>query len=141
VTHHPRPTTAPDDSPSACALLDAELTAAAAARRFVHGQLAGWACAEHADVAVLLVSEVVTNALQHTPSGRIRLTVSRRGRAVRCEVEDGSAEQPRLRTPQDGDEGGRGLLLVHRLATRWGSVVKGGGKTVWFELADRVAGP
>jgi hypothetical protein len=60
---------------------------------------------------------------------------------LRVEIVDGRAESlPRLRTPDDDDEGGRGLLLVSALARSWGSERLSAGKCVWFELAPPLAG-
>ncbi|OIV37348.1 protein kinase [Mangrovactinospora gilvigrisea] len=85
------------------------------------------------DVAELLVSELVTNALRHG-YGDIRLRLLR-DRSIVCEVWDSALAQPRQRRARATDEGGRGLQLVGMLADRWGSRRTPRGKTVWFELA------
>ena len=81
----------------------------------------------------LLVSELVTNAVLHASSAaRLDVHVSRT--SIRVEVFD---EDARLPEPKDADDratGGRGLLLVDRIASRWGSESKQGGKVVWFEM-------
>lgn len=95
-----------------------------------------------AETLILLVSELVTNAVVHT--GRpavLRLLLSglRDGAVakVRLEVADMSACPPAPRCA-DGDEtGGRGLALVEGLADRWGWSYDGPGKRIWCEL-DRV---
>lgn len=87
----------------------------------------------------LLVSELVTNAVRHpSASGPIEMTVTLRGGRVRVEVSDPGGEgfrKPSVAQPPPPDAlGGRGLLIVDRVATRWG--VDGGRPTrVWFELA------
>jgi hypothetical protein len=50
-----------------------------------------------------------------------------------CEVSDGSSTVPHLRRADRYDEGGRGLLLVARLADRWGSRATRTGKTIWAQ--------
>lgn len=60
----------------------------------------------------------------------------RRGEfAVWAEVFDRDLRQPRIKVADEDDEGGRGLYLVERLSTRWGSRPTRDGKWVWFELA------
>jgi anti-sigma regulatory factor (Ser/Thr protein kinase) len=88
------------------------------------------------EVAVLLVSELVTNAIRY---GRppIQLRAARHGQGIRVEVTDGERRAPAPAPGRDGDEvpeGGRGLLLVEGLADRWGWSPNGRGKLVWFEL-------
>jgi anti-sigma regulatory factor (Ser/Thr protein kinase) len=90
------------------------------------------------EVAVLLVSELVTNAIRY---GRppILLRAVRHGPGLRVEVTDGERRAPALaqeRDPSRGEvaEGGRGLILVEGLADRWGWSAVGRGKVVWFEL-------
>lgn len=103
------------------------------ARRLAGGQLAFWGLGEHREIAELLVSELVTNALRHG-AGSIRLSLRARCGMVRCEVEDAGATVPRVRRSGEGDEGGRGLRLVSMLSSGWGSTRTPTGKVVWFEL-------
>ena len=88
-----------------------------------------------ADDAVLLVSELATNALTHSASGlggTFAVTVSHRSSDVRVEI----ADQGGPWTPDmTGDElHGRGLLIVGSLARAWGITGDDSGRTVWFEL-------
>lgn len=96
---------------------------------------------DHIERAVLLVSELVTNAIVHAASD-IRVRVRARP-VTRVEVEDRSPRLPdapppeRVPTPIDSLEpGGLGLTIVERLASRWGADrhPDGDGKVVWFEL-------
>lgn len=111
------------------------------ARRLAGGQLAFWGFGEHREIAELLVSELVTNALRHG-AGSIRLGLRARNGLLRFEVEDADGKIPRVRRPSDGDEGGRGLRLVSMLSSGWGSARTPTGKVVWFELlAPSPTGP
>ena len=88
------------------------------------------------DDAALLVTEVATNALRHGGPGVDLWLRPVQDGGLRVEIVDGRAESlPRLRTPEDDDEGGRGLLMVSVLARAWGSERLSAGKCVWFELA------
>ncbi len=86
------------------------------------------------DSVVLLMSELVTNALVH---GRSPLSVRlrRTGSRVIVEVSDCDPRLPRRRHADFDDEGGRGLELVSLIASRWGTRSVGDGKVVWAEIA------
>lgn len=86
------------------------------------------------ELAVLLVSELVTNATVHAGS-KIRLTVYVDSRWVRVEVKDDGPGQPVLRSSTPNHLKGRGLAVVDRLSTDWGTDQHKGHKTVWFEIA------
>ena len=108
-------------------------TSARAAREFVAGVLEGWGRLAQVEPAVLLTSELVTNAIVHARS-QIALTVRMNGESLRVIVLDESAERPRLRYRRDDLGSGRGLGLVDALAVSWGVSPSGQGKAVWFEL-------
>ena len=90
------------------------------------------------DDAVLLTSELVTNAITHTASGRggkVMVTVYRANTRVRVEVrDDGSDEIPVVRRHDEARDSGYGLGLVELMAHRWGH--RGGrrNRVVWFML-------
>lgn len=90
-----------------------------------------------ADVVELLTSELLTNAVRHSPAGApVTVHVGRRPGALRVTVHDAGADQPTLQDAGPEDENGRGLLLVHTLATAWGVEHHlQSGKSVWFETA------
>lgn len=103
------------------------------ARRFTRGQLRRWQLDELADTAELLVSELVTNAVIHG-GGCPVLSLRRRRGLLRCAVTDDCAAVPRRRPQSPDSESGRGVHLLDVLAHRWGVLLRGRGKTVWFEL-------
>jgi anti-sigma regulatory factor (Ser/Thr protein kinase) len=82
------------------------------------------------DTAVLLISELVTNAVLHG-TGEIRVTIDIDDGDARFAVCDEGHGTPAVR-PEPGPDGGWGLRLVGELASRWG--VREGRTHVWFEL-------
>lgn len=89
--------------------------------------------------AVLLVSELVGNAVRHTGARVFGLRMGRRRGWIRIEVRDPSRGLPCLMPVQDMDISGRGLFLVDKLSDRWGVDLLPLGKTTWCEMrvADR----
>ncbi|PPK93102.1 anti-sigma regulatory factor (Ser/Thr protein kinase) [Kineococcus xinjiangensis] len=85
------------------------------------------------ELASLLVSELVGNAVLHaTPPATLTCTV--RQSALRLEVTDSSPRPPQLATAGPSDTGGRGMLLVQTLSSRWGVESTPHGKLVWVEI-------
>jgi anti-sigma regulatory factor (Ser/Thr protein kinase) len=112
------------------------------ARLIVQSVLSGWGDdAAVVQVAVLLASEVVTNAIvhasPHATDGRVGMTVDGNDESARVEVTDGYRGLPLARAGPVGRASGRGILLLDLLATRWGVTRDGEGKTVWFEISRR----
>ncbi len=108
-------------------------TAAATARRFVSGTLREWGLDGAIADAELLVSELVTNALLHARSAAV-VHIDHRAPLLRVAVCDSSPVEPRLRDYGPEAVTGRGLLLIDRIAARWGVDADGEGKCVWFEV-------
>src|SRR3954468_6032481 len=105
------------------------------ARRFVAAQLPGDALAETRDIAELLVSELVTNAVVHAASPvDVDVEPGPDGVLVRVRDADTGPLVMRAGGGAELDEGGRGFVLVDRLAEAWGTEHRGGRKTVWFRL-------
>ncbi|MFE7933072.1 SpoIIE family protein phosphatase [Streptomyces sp. NPDC057456] len=105
------------------------------ARRFTARTLRRWKVQEAADAVLLVVSELVTNALVHT-QGPVRLDLVLRGDRVRVSVSDSSPRAPAKPVIVDWEAtGGRGLLLVEAMSDAFGSVPVAGGKQVWSEIA------
>ncbi|MFC9848783.1 SpoIIE family protein phosphatase [Streptomyces sp. NPDC060223] len=112
--------------------LEPEDAAPGRARKLARRALARWGMEEMTDSVELLVSEVVTNAVRYA-SRPVTLRLLRTD-VLRCEVGDDVPQLPRLRQARATDEGGRGLILVNKLARRWGATRLSTGKVVWFEL-------
>lgn len=113
----------------------AEPGSARTARAAVRETLRDWGLDTVVDLAVLLVSELVTNALRHA-SGPIGVRiVLKSGGGLLVEVSDPVPDPPRERAATPDDEGGRGLQLVACTSRRWGTRHGRTGKTVWFELS------
>jgi anti-sigma regulatory factor (Ser/Thr protein kinase) len=119
--------------------LMADLAAAAAARTEVAEAIRAWRVPVDPDVAVLLTSELVANAITHGtgPDGdSILLTVACDSARLRVDVHDDSGDLPVLsECLLDAEtESGRGLLLVTSLSAEWGFYPTAAGKAVYFTL-------
>jgi anti-sigma regulatory factor (Ser/Thr protein kinase) len=109
--------------------------AARHARRFTRRTLRSWGvAADGADAVLLVVSELVTNALVHT-DGPVRLDLTLVGGKLRIAVADASPRTP-VKPTSIGWEatGGRGILLVEAVSAAWGTLPVSGGKQVWSEI-------
>ena len=108
------------------------------ARRLVAARLSDWQInGEAREVAILLVSELVTNAMRHGGEP-IRLVANITPSGLRVEVYDGNVDAfPAVRDMRPDAPGGRGLRLVDALADRWGTIEADDGKCVWFEIDTR----
>ncbi|MEU2154621.1 ATP-binding protein [Streptomyces sp. NPDC019396] len=117
------------------------------ARRWARSRLAGSGIRDDEPVAetlVLLISELVTNAVVHTGCPAVLRMLFGAGETaagtVRVEVADTSACPPSPRRAEREDTNGRGLELVDGLADRWGWQPEGAGKSIWCEV-DRCVVP
>ncbi|WP_181696039.1 MEDS domain-containing protein [Nocardia sp. GTS18] len=111
-------------------------SAVSAARRFVTGRLGEW---QHGpaviDDAALVVSELAANAVAHAHTA-FRIRLSQTEGMVKIEAEDLSPRRPVLGTDRGSAVGGRGLILIAALGSRWGSepAPAGHAKNVWCEI-------
>lgn len=113
------------------------------ARRWARSRLAGSGMEDDeplAETLILLISELVTNAVVHTGCPAVlRMLFGSAHPAgsagtVRVEVADTSCRPPQPRHARGEDTGGRGLELVDGLADRWGWQPEGAGKRIWCEV-------
>lgn len=126
--------------------LAADAASAGEARSAVRRHLCDWDAAELVDDCSLIVTELVTNAVRHGGSP-IHFRLGTNGSWVYGEVFDTGDRMPRVCDRGDGTDGeigeldspgGRGLLIVDRMADAWGVTrLPGGGKIVWFVLGGR----
>jgi anti-sigma regulatory factor (Ser/Thr protein kinase) len=124
-----------------------DLAAVRAARSFTRATLRCWEIADRCDDITLVVSELLTNALEHAaprPGGwpvRIGLYQSRPGAAVLCAVADASPAPPVPVPPGHLAESGRGLHVIEEISDSWGyATARRRGKVVWATFESE-AGP
>jgi CheY-like chemotaxis protein len=113
--------------------VDAHAAEVAGARNALRSWCRDWGCTDVVDDAVVVVSELVTNAVLHAGTGcelRARVSHDR----LRIEVLDEGAGSPDPQLVSDEDEHGRGLILVSALSAAWGVEALDVGKIVWAEL-------
>jgi len=113
--------------------LPLDLNAPGLGRRFVVAALTALDAAVEHDIAALLASELVTNAVLHA-TGPLRVSVESGVGHVRVTVQDGTIVVPRVLDADPEATSGRGMQLVDALALRWGAEPTSSGKSVWFEL-------
>lgn len=107
---------------------------ARAARSFAVDALRSWGW-DDVEVAELLVSELASNAVQHTPSPTVGVELIELGPdRVRVEVVNQGVGRPEPQPPDPGRIGGHGLAVVVRLASGWGVRHGADATTVWFDL-------
>ena len=119
--------------------LPAEPVRVGEARRHVAAVIRDWQVGVDAEIAVLLTSEVFTNAVVHAaaPGDVIRLVEAWDGEQFRIEVHDSRSGEPMwgdLTLDSTTDESGRGLAMVELLAAKWGVEATGCGKQIYFVL-------
>jgi hypothetical protein len=114
--------------------LDPVPTASRSARDFVRRACLDWGIRHGIDSACLVVSEFVSNVLQHAGTG-MEVSVAQYGRRVRLAVRDHSSTFPH-ELPRDVERPyGRGLLLVEAFSRAWGTLpAADGGKIMWAIL-------
>ncbi|MEU9733115.1 SpoIIE family protein phosphatase [Streptomyces sp. NPDC048002] len=104
------------------------------ARRFTRRTMRSWGLTGDTDAVLLVVSELVTNALVHT-EGPVRLYLTLVNGRLRVAVADTSPRSPAKPTSISWEAtGGRGILLVESMSAAWGTLPVSGGKQVWSEI-------
>ncbi|WP_406083956.1 SpoIIE family protein phosphatase [Streptomyces virginiae] len=107
------------------------------ARRFTARTLRSWGVVDQLDEALLVVSELVTNAIAHT-QGEVGMDLTLSADRLRIAVNDASPRSPVKPLWVSWEStGGRGLLIVDAVTAAWGSVPLSGGKQVWAEIPWR----
>jgi anti-sigma regulatory factor (Ser/Thr protein kinase) len=110
------------------------------ARHAAHVVLGAWRLAHMEETAVLIVSELVTNAVRHargTDVVEVDLHATRT--CLRIEIQDCDRRWPQPRIPAGFEESGFGFVLVDALSAKWGVRETATGKAVWAELDARGA--
>ena len=117
-----------------CLDVDPEPEQVAVVRAWVRQTLVEWELADLVDATLLATSELVTNAVLHarTPF-RVTLRADS-STGVRVEVTDDNPRPPVRAADDEGATSGRGLQVVVGVASGWGTVSDGTGKTVWAEI-------
>ena len=116
-------------------MFDRDAREVARARHFVVDKLAQWKAGVDPDVVALLVSELVTNSLRHG-AGPVEVDLQVQDDRVVLQVTDAGGGEPRLHVPGPTEESGRGLTIVDRLSSDWGSDHDHDGHTrVWCEVS------
>jgi anti-sigma regulatory factor (Ser/Thr protein kinase) len=114
--------------------LPPEPASATQARRLAREQLASICPPEVLEIVVLLVTELVTNAVLHARTP-LQLQIDPHPDHVRVCVED-TSERPEMRSYASDAVSGRGLALVNTLSSSWGVEPTPKGKIVWCEVAQ-----
>lgn len=86
------------------------------------------------DVCALLVSELVTNAVEHAAGDLVEVTVW--CSTLEVDVRDSSPRKPEIRVPDDDAESGRGLFLVSELSSHYEVIPLPDGKISRFRLDE-----
>jgi len=115
--------------------LTAEPAAAPKARGQVLAAIRAWDVPVDPGVAVLLTSELVTNAIGHEAGQTVTLAITCSYGQLRVDVHDTSCSLPVLVEAPADAETGRGLMLVATLSDSWGIYRTPAGKAVYFTLA------
>lgn len=116
-----------------------ELTAPRSARKETREALLSWGLGDHVEVAEVIISELVTNAVCHG-AGLVDVRIAHDHGQLRMEVHDAGPSRPVWRQADEGDECGRGLTVVDTLAMLCGGTFDfadddaGDGKTVYASI-------
>lgn len=112
-------------------VLGREMRSVRRAREWLRAFLGARVPVAQADDAILVVSELVTNALRHGLGDVVVRASIEEPTSVRVAVTDSGPEQPTLLPPNPTRIGGVGLRIVDEIARSWGVAPFPGGKTVW----------
>jgi anti-sigma regulatory factor (Ser/Thr protein kinase) len=113
--------------------LPPEPASATRARRVTRTHLAPVCPDDALDVAGLVVTELVSNAVLHAQTEMFLVVDVVPGR-IELRVQDGSSDDPERKQLDPGASSGRGLAIVEELATTWGVDHDRGLKVVWASI-------
>ena len=116
-----------------CVEIECDPKMVAVARRFVRDRLTSWEATDHLESALVISSELATNAVLHART-TFTLKVEVEGSSVRIEVYDENPRLPVMTSCPPDATSGRGLALVTALATAWGMENRDHGKVVWAKV-------
>ncbi|MEV8058780.1 ATP-binding protein [Streptomyces antimycoticus] len=108
-------------------------------RRLARARLCLCDLDDMADDVELIVSELITNAIQHSHGTQVTMTLRLVSEVLRLTVRDDTRRRPRIQRPRDEAENGRGLFLVRQIAEQhWGSWgISPDGTITWCALPIR----
>jgi len=127
--------------------LGADAGSVRAARNFTMATLRRWDTVQRSQDVVIVVSELLTNALRHALPGAsqarlrrpVQLGLLQLGHCVLCAVADPGQAAPAPRTPSSLDQTGRGLTIICALSDQWGYTAPSeAGKVVWATFYSRL---
>jgi anti-sigma regulatory factor (Ser/Thr protein kinase) len=119
-----------------------EVTSVPVARHVVMELLKAWQAPHDHDDVALLVTELVTNVIDHVGGdSTLTLELALAGDSLRIAVVDGSAVRPVVRELDADNPRGRGLRMIQDIADRWGIEDHHGGKRVWLVLQQSPTSP
>jgi len=104
------------------------------ARRLAARTMQTWSLLNVEESVTAIVAELVANAVRHAGTP-LEMRLIHEDDLIRIEVRDQDRRMPVLRFPQPEDEGGRGLYIVERYSTAWGTIPAPDGKVVWAEIS------
>lgn len=113
--------------------LEPQVEAARLARELVAAACTRWHRVDLTERAYVAVTELVNNAVVHARTP-LTVRVALREDELFITVRDGSSEPPRPRVAAPTTYGGRGLMLVGAVSSRWGCTPQPDGKVVWAAL-------
>jgi len=117
--------------------LAAKPAAVGQARCHVQAAICAWAVPVDEAIAILLTSELVTNAVTHQAGRTVTVAITCSPGQLRVDVHDTSRALPVLAPAPVDAETGRGLMLVDSLSDEWGSYRTPAGKAVYFTLTSQ----
>jgi anti-sigma regulatory factor (Ser/Thr protein kinase) len=117
--------------------LAAKSAAVGQARCHVQAAICAWAVPVDEAIAILLTSELVTNAITHQAGRTVTVAITCSPGQLRVDVHDTSRAWPVLAAAPVDAETGRGLMLVDTLSDEWGSYRTPAGKAVYFTLTSQ----